>query len=134
MLEGVPGSNCAVFESRVAGALWIVGVGRLALAWAVAWCLAGCAWCTRVDLAFHRVVQHGGMAAVWCTSGDVHATFRFSPRRNRDIQMSYEIDISKIAGFDGVVEVPKEGASACAVCLRACVLLPGLVVLCREHE
>ena len=31
MLEGVPGSNCAVFESRVAGALWIVGVGRLAL-------------------------------------------------------------------------------------------------------
>ena len=75
MLEGVPGSNCAVFESRVAGALWIVGVGRLALAWAVAWCLAGCAWCTRVDLAFHRVLQQGGMAAAWCTSGDVHAAF-----------------------------------------------------------
>ena len=83
-------------------------------------------------MTFERVVQLGGMAAVGCTSGDVHATFRFSPCRNRDIQMSYEFDI-KIAGFDGVVEVPKKGASACAVRLRACVLLPGLVVLCREH-
>ena len=33
---GVPESNSAVFDSRVAGTLWPVGVSRLAMAWAVA--------------------------------------------------------------------------------------------------
>ena len=102
------------------------------MSWAMASCWVGCACCARLGLTFERVVQLGGMAAVGCTSGDVHATFRFSPCRNRDIQMSYEFDTSKIAGFDGVVEVPKEGTRASAVRLRACVHLPCLVVLSRE--
>ena len=81
-------------------------------------------------MAFHRVVQRAGIAAAWFPSGDVHATFRFSPGRNRDVQMIYEFGTAKMAGFAGVVHVPKEGMRASAVCLRACVLLPGLVVLC----